>query len=59
MQNHDSFIFGRVFKATISSKGTSLGGVCGCQEELNPQRRGNEITSGNNAKARRYSTEAS
>jgi len=59
VQNHGSFVFGRVFKATISSKGPSFEGTCGFQEELDPQRRGNEVTNGKNAKTKRYSRETS
>jgi len=59
VQNYGSFFFGRVFKATISLKGTSFRGACRFQEELGPQRRGVEATSGENAKARRYSRETS
>ena len=48
MHNHGSFIFGRVFKATISSKSIFYRRACGCQEKLSPQRRGNETISGKN-----------
>jgi len=51
VQNYSSLVFGRVFKAIISLKGISFGGACRCQEELGPQRRGVEATSGENARA--------
>jgi len=59
VQNYGSFFFEIVFKATISLKDTSFWGACRCQEELGPQRRGVEATSGENAQARRYSRETS
>jgi len=59
MQNYDSLVFGRVFKASISLKGTSFRGACRCEEELGPQRKGVDTTSGENAKARKYSRETS
>jgi len=57
VQNYGSFVFRRIFKAIISSKDTSFGRACGCQEKIGPQRRGNEATSGKDAKVRRDSRE--
>jgi len=59
VKNYGSFVFRRIFKATISSKGTSFGIACGCQKKIDPQRRGNEAISGKDAKIRRDSRETS
>jgi len=50
--NYDSFIFRRIFKATISSKEISFGRACGHEEDFDPKRRGDEAISGKVAKIR-------
>jgi len=55
--NFGSFVFRRIFKATISSKGISFGRAYGNQEEFGLKGRGDEAISGKVAKARSSSRE--
>jgi len=50
--NHDTFVLGRIFKATIFSKDVSFGRTCGNQEDFGPKRRRHEAISGEVAKNR-------
>jgi len=54
---YGSFVFRRIFKATISSKGISFGRACEHQEDFGQKRREDEATSGKVAKIRSDSRE--
>jgi len=55
--SYGSFVFRRIFKATISSKGISFGRVCGNQKDFDPKGKGDEASSGKVTKNKRGSRE--
>jgi len=57
VQNYGSFVFRRIFKATISPKGFSFGRACKNQEDIGPKERGDAAISGEVAKTRSGSRE--
>jgi len=50
--NYGSFVFGRIFKATISSKGFSFGRTYENQEDFGSKGRGDEAIGGKVANTR-------
>jgi len=56
-ENYGSFVFRRIFKATISSKDFFFGRTCGNQEDFDSKGRGDEAIDRNVAKTRSNSRE--
>jgi len=56
-ENYGSFVFGRIFKAIISSKGFSFGRTCRNQKDFDSKGRGDVAIGGKVAKTRSGSRE--